>query len=52
MSRNDLERPPDILRGTLHLMVLQTLATIGAAHGYTIVARLEQVSRGALLSAS
>src|ERR1051325_9581346 len=29
-------------------MVLQTLATMGAQHGYAIAARLEQVSRGAI----
>src|SRR5688572_25419318 len=38
----------DILQGTLDLMVLQTLATLGPQHGYTIAARLEQVSDGAL----
>src|ERR1700730_17406121 len=27
-------------------MVLQTLATLGASHGYAIAARLEQVSAG------
>ena len=38
----------DILQGTLDLMVLQTLATLGPLHGYAIAARLEQVSVGAL----
>ena len=38
----------DVLQGTLDLMVLQTLETLGAQHGYAIAARLEQVSRGAL----
>jgi len=38
----------DILQGTLDLMVLQTVATIGPMHGYAIAARLEQVSHGAL----
>ena len=38
----------DLLQGTLDLMVLQTLAAMGPSHGYTIAARLEQVSRGAL----
>jgi transcriptional regulator len=37
-----------VLQGTLDLMVLQTLATIGPLHGYAIAARLEQVSGGAL----
>jgi PadR family transcriptional regulator len=38
----------DVLQGTLDLMVLQTLDTMGALHGYAIAARLEQVSSGAL----
>jgi PadR family transcriptional regulator PadR len=38
----------DVLQGTLDLMVLQTLATLGPLHGYAIAARLEQVSGGAL----
>ena len=38
----------DVLQGTLDLMVLQTLATLGSLHGYAIAARLEQVSGGAL----
>lgn len=38
----------DILQGTLDLMVLQTLDSLGPRHGYAIAARLEQVSGGAL----
>src|SRR5262245_30475078 len=38
----------EVLQGTLDLMVLQTLATLGPLHGYAIAARLEQVSNGAL----
>ena len=38
----------DILQGTLDIMVLQTLATLGPVHGYAIAARLEQVSDGAI----
>ena len=38
----------DVLQGTLDLMVLQTLASLGPQHGYAIAARLEQVSNGAL----
>jgi transcriptional regulator len=34
----------DILQGTLDLMVLQTLASIGPLHGYGIARRIEQVS--------
>jgi PadR family transcriptional regulator, regulatory protein PadR len=38
----------EILQGTLDLMVLQTLATMGRQHGYAIASRLEQVSSGAI----
>lgn len=38
----------DILQGTLDLMVLKTLETLGPLHGYAIAARLEQISSGAL----
>jgi PadR family transcriptional regulator PadR len=38
----------EVLQGTLDLMVLQTVATLGPLHGYAIAARLEQVSGGAL----
>ena len=37
-----------VLQGTLDVMVLQTLASMGPLHGYAIAARLEQVSGGAL----
>ena len=37
-----------MLQGTLDLMVLQTLNSLGPLHGYAIAARLEQVSSGAL----
>jgi len=42
------EPKADVLQGTLDLMVLQTVATLGPLHGYAIAARLEQVSGGAL----
>ena len=38
----------DVLQGTLDLMVLQTLRTLGPLHGYAIAARLKQVSAGSL----
>lgn len=38
----------DVLQGTLDLMVLQTVDSLGPLHGYAIAARLEQVSSGAL----
>ena len=34
----------DLLQGTLDLMVLKTLASMGAMHGYGIARRIEQVS--------
>jgi transcriptional regulator len=34
----------DLLQGTLDLMVLQTLAVMGALHGYGIARRIEQIS--------
>ena len=39
----------DLLQGTLDLMVLQTLATIGPLHGYGIARRIEQVSEDKVL---
>lgn len=38
----------EILQGTLDLMVLQTLETMGPQHGYGIARRIEQVSEQAL----
>jgi transcriptional regulator len=38
----------DVLQGTLDLMVLQTLDSLGPLHGYAIAGRFEQVSSGAL----
>src|SRR5687767_14213041 len=37
-----------VLQGTLDLMVLQTLDSMGSQHGYAIASRLEQVSSGAI----
>jgi len=34
----------ELLQGTLDVMVLQTLLTMGAMHGYGIARRIEQVS--------
>ena len=34
----------DLLQGTLDLMVLQTLASMGSLHGYGIARRIEQAS--------
>ncbi len=42
------ENKPDVLQGTLDLMVLKTLETMGPLHGYGIARRIEQVSGNAL----
>jgi PadR family transcriptional regulator, regulatory protein PadR len=34
----------DVLQGTLDLMVLKTLETMGSLHGYGIALRLQQIS--------
>ncbi len=34
----------DVLQGTLDLMILKTLESMGALHGYGIARRIEQVS--------
>jgi PadR family transcriptional regulator len=34
----------DVLHGTLDLMVLKTLETMGPLHGYAIARRIEQIS--------
>ncbi len=38
----------EILPGTLDLMLLQTLASMGRQHGYAIADRFEQASNGSL----
>jgi PadR family transcriptional regulator PadR len=38
----------DIMQGTLDLMVLRTLETLGPLHGWGIAQRLEQMSEDAL----
>jgi transcriptional regulator len=39
---------PDLLPGTLDLIVLRTLTVLGPQHAYGIAARIEQVAEGAL----
>jgi transcriptional regulator len=39
----------DVMQGTLGLMILKTLETMGSLHGYGIARRIEQIS-GNLLS--
>ena len=38
------ENKSDVLQGTLDLMVLKTLESMGSLHGYGIARRIEQVS--------
>lgn len=38
------EDKSDVLQGTLDLMILKTLETMGSLHGYGIARRIEQVS--------
>ena len=42
------ESKSDVLQGTLDLMVLKTLESMGPVHGYGIARRIEQVSGDAL----
>lgn len=42
------ETKSEVLQGTLDLMVLKTLETMGPLHGYGIARRIEQVSENAL----
>ena len=44
-----MKEKPDVLQGTLALMVLKTLDVLGPQHGYGIARRIEQTS-GNLLS--
>jgi PadR family transcriptional regulator, regulatory protein PadR len=45
---NRADNRSNVLQGTLDLMVLQTLASLGALHGYSIAERIERVSGGTL----
>ena len=38
----------EVLQGTLDLMILQSLASMGALHGWGIARRIEQISEDAL----
>ena len=46
MSKGDSK--PDILQGTLDLMVLRTLQSMGPQHGFGLAKRIQQISGGAL----
>jgi PadR family transcriptional regulator, regulatory protein PadR len=43
-----MSKKSDVLQGTLDLLVLKTLDTLGPLHGYGIAVRLQQVSGDAL----
>jgi len=40
--------PKEVLQGTLDLMVLRTLETMGAQHGFGLAKRILQISEGIL----
>ena len=44
MSNKEKKESIQLLQGTLDLIVLRTLATMGPQHAYQIAARLQQVS--------
>jgi PadR family transcriptional regulator PadR len=41
---DSMKEKPDVLQGTLALMVLKTLDVLGAQHGWGIARRIEQIS--------
>jgi len=43
-----MDHKPDVWQGTLALMILKTLETMGTQHGYGIARRIEQISGDAL----
>jgi PadR family transcriptional regulator PadR len=45
-----MKEKPDVLQGTLALMVLKTLDVLGPQHGYGIARRIEQISSGDILA--
>jgi transcriptional regulator len=44
MKEKPGKEKPDVLQGTLALMVLKTLDVLGPQHGYGIARRIEQIS--------
>ena len=45
---NDRTDKADVIQGTLILLVLRTLETLGPLHGYGIARRIEQISKDVL----
>ena len=48
LAINMTQHRSDVLQGTLDLMVLKTLDTLGPQHGYGIAQRLQQISNDVL----
>jgi len=48
MAKGNASSRTDVLQGTLDLMVLQALDTLGPLHGYGIARRIEQISEAVL----
>src|SRR6201982_234288 len=48
-TRRFMADKPDVWQGTLALMILKTLETLGPQHGYGIARRIEQTSGNLLL---
>ncbi len=48
MGQSESQSKSDVLQGTLDLMVLKTLESMGPLHGYGIARRIEQVSVNSL----
>ena len=49
VASSELPEKLDLLKGTMDVMVLQTLATMGSLHGYGIARRIEQTSGDQIL---
>src|ERR1700724_4907974 len=48
-TRSTMANKQDVWQGTLALMILKTLETMGSQHGYGIARRIEQTSGNLLL---
>jgi len=52
MSDTDMSTPhsnrQELLNGTLDLLILKTLDTMGSLHGYAVARRIEQMAAGTL----
>ena len=44
MGHQDENRPSELLRGTLYMLILKTLARLGPTHGYGIAQYIKQVT--------